>query len=154
MLKDVVGREWFKEGFVRRIFVSIVEFPLSFYHKYGIFLTSLCTDQWKNTAMRFGIYGQHNIERFCNVNSPLHYLLVDILLHYVVTSLPSCKWIITTNADNFYSPGFFKIIAETDHALYDIVMVNMVSRGVFYETTPNVGSVDLGAYAVNSSCLF
>ena len=124
--------------------VSLVHFPPWVYDEYGAFLDRICSTRWKHTALKFNIHTAKLVSRYCDVNSPVH---------YVLTRMTSCQWIITTNADNFYSPLFFRLVAETDRRLHDVVMANMVTKGAPYDTTPYIAGVDLGAYAVSTSFL-
>ena len=133
--------------------VSLVYFPRWLYDKYGVFLDRMCSPRWKYTALKFDIHTAKLVSRYCDVNSPIHYLLVDLVLHYVLTSMTSCQWIVTTNADNFYSPLFFQLVADTNVRSYDVVMANMITKGEPYDTKPKIAGVDLGAYAVSTSFL-
>ena len=133
--------------------VSLVQFPPWLYEEYGAFLDRICSSRWKNTALKFNIHTVKLVSRYCDINSPIHYLLVDLVLHYVLTFMTSCQWVVTTNADNFYSPLFFELVAGTSRRSYDIVMANMITKGKPYDTTPYIAGVDLGAYAVSTDFL-
>ena len=154
-LRDTLHEHWNadtnKTSSIKHVRVSVMEFPAWLYLEYGSYLASICRSDFKTSALR--MYSMHEVSRFCDVNSPLHYLLCDLTLHYIASFVTSCKWIITTNADNFYSAGFFENLATTNTSEHDIMMSNMLTRGTVLETQPSVGGVDLGAYAVSTTFL-
>jgi hypothetical protein len=150
-LRDILDEHWNKQQNKKlppmRVRVSLMEFPAWLYQEHGTYLESLCHNDYKARALK--LYQPFEIVRYCSVNSPLHYLLCDLTLHYIASSVPSCQWVVTTNADNFYSMGFFDNLANTSSSEYDVMMSNMLTRGNVLETSAAVGGVDLGAYAVS-----
>jgi len=151
-IKQVIVNQWYIDSVHRRISVSLVQFPPWIYKHYGSYIETLCTDSWKNKALR--LYHAGFIGRFCNVNSPLHYLLVDIVLEYVKAKMkPSPYWIVITNADNYYFPNFFGHLKEWKDSKIDVLMVNMIHNGILFPTSFKKSSTDLGAYAVKSNFL-
>ena len=151
VLRNTLEEHWNRQtnGSIsaKRIRITVMEYPTWLYEKYGSYLQFLCSRDY--IAKATAIYGAYAASRYCDVNSPLHYLLCDLTLHYITTSLTSCKWVITTNADNYYTPGFFVQLAKTNVSEHDIMMSNMLTKGNILETKPAVGGVDLGAYAVS-----
>lgn len=155
VLRDTLDEYWNTQtgntSSAKRVRVSLMEFPSWLYEEYGTYLRSLCHSEYKTRAL--GLYSAYTISRFCDINSPLHYLLCDLTLHYITSYVSSCQWIITTNADNFYSPGFFDSLASTNVSEHDVMMSNMLTRGSILVSEPRLGEVDLGAYAVSTSFL-
>ena len=131
--------------------ISLLFIPDIIYNLYGNYLARvLCTSDWKE--MRWNQFGKLRISRFCDVNSPLHYLLVDIAVYYVKTYCVKAQQLIVTNADNAYSSLYFDTIwRKTSTA--DVIMTNMLNKGAFYDVKPLRSRVDLGAYAVNIAFL-
>ena len=90
---------------------------------------ALLARRWRGVV---GALGRHfpdsDVDRHCGVNSPLHYLIVDIAIYYIKKYCSSCQRILVTNADNHYSPLFFEFVYNSvDNG--DIAMTNMLSRG-------------------------
>ena len=137
----------------KHIRVSLMEFPKWLFEEYGNYLENICNSDYKAKLSKF--HPNWQISRFCDVNSPLHYLLCDVTLRFVLTSLKQSKWIMVTNADNYYLPQFFDAVAGTDTKNHDIIMSDMVTAGgrMIVDSKPQVGHVDLGAYAVSSDFL-
>ena len=109
------------------------------------YLSSICSKKYSQYMERIG--RKRAVSRYCGVNSPVHYLLVDIALHAIKLSSPADAKLLVTNADNFYSPRFFTYVFK--HVTADVFMVNMVSRGKTFDTKPIIGQVDLGAYVTS-----
>ena len=154
IIKEVLVKQWYFDSVSHHIRVSLVEFPSSIYMQYGSYIDTICTESWKSKALK--VYHAGFIGRFCNVNSPLHYLLVDILLEYVKNKLKiSSYWIIITNADNYYFPQFFNHLSKWKNInTIDVLMVNMIHNGILFPTSFEKSKTDLGSYAVKSSFLF
>ena len=120
--------------------VSVLSINGAVYDTHASYLESLCTDTLK--AEMALVHPQGEINRFCEVNSPLHYLLVDAALVYVKKYCVSCRYLLTTNADNAYSPLFFALTANNS----DVIMANMISKGSAVVTKAKIAYVDLGSY--------
>ena len=123
----------------------LIYIPKEIYTEFEPYLASICTDEYSRHMNRRGRGGA--IPRYCGINSPVHYLLVDIALHAVKSSSSAGSKLVVTNADNFYSPRFFNYVFK--HSGADVFMVNMVSKGRIFDTKPVIGQVDLGAYATS-----
>jgi hypothetical protein len=117
--------------------------------QYSPYLETLCSEKWKHEMISTKQHSAHDVSRHCEVNSPLHYLLVDIALHYLKKSCASCRRLIVTNADNYYSPKFFSAIASSTNDNVDVLMTNMITRGYVFPVKPEKGKIDLGAYSVS-----
>jgi hypothetical protein len=124
---------------------TVLQVPHRIYKEYGNFLSTLCTDEYVDTSLRKGI-AMADIRRHCDVNSPLHYLLVDIAIERLKHTCPNC-FLVTTNADNSYSPLFFSKVMEKT-ASSDVIMSNMITKGTPLAVAPQRGKLDLGSYAV------
>ena len=120
--------------------VSVLSISGAIYDAHESYLQSLCTDALK--AEMALVYPLSQINRFCDVNSPLHYLLVDAALVYVKKYCVSCRYLLTTNADNGYSPLFFALTAHNS----DVIMANMITKGSPFVTKAKIAHVDLGSY--------
>ena len=131
--------------FADRVANHLLYIPPEIYGRYGNFLLRLCSSRNKEYSSRK--YRQDSIARHCSINSPLHYLLVDIALDVIKKLWSPQSKVLVTNADNYYSPRFFNFALKYPQA--DIVMVNMVSKGYAFETKPKIAGVDLGAYATS-----
>ena len=151
-IKQVLTKQWFNPLVHHRIQVSLIQFPSWIYKQYGSYIETLCTDGWIQSALK--IYPSSDIARHCNVNSPLHYLLVDITLEYV-NAVFNLKpfWIVITNADNYYIPQFFQHLTTWKDTDTDVLMVNMVHKGHLFPTSFEREKTDLGAYAIKSDFL-
>jgi hypothetical protein len=135
-----------------RLQLKVLEAPQRIYETYGNMLNgTLCSPMHNQYFLKIG-YPAHDFNRWCDVNSPLHYSLVDLALYYVTYKCPSCRQVLTTNADNSYSPDFFLELA-TAYSSYDIVLTDMVDRGRYFPVEPRRTQVDLGAYAVRTDFL-
>lgn len=130
-----------------RLNLSVLRIHDNIYDTYGRYLRTLCTQEWRQRVILSGVPTEFVDNRFCGVNSPLHYLLVDIAINYILRYCINCMQIIVTNADNSYSPSFFGFVKLSTE--FSIVMSNMVSKGRAYNTSPDIGNIDLGAYAVS-----
>ncbi len=85
----------------------------------------------------------------CEINSPLHYLLVDVVLYYITTYCINSKYLIVTNADNSYSLEFFNIFKKEENFVHDILASNMVWKGMIMQVSAEVGKIDLGGYGTS-----
>ena len=130
-----------------RVRSMLFEAPNELYQLYGSLLnTTLCTPHWKQ-FFRSKLVSEYEISRWCTVNSPLHYTLVDIVLYYTKFLCISCRQVIITNADNYYSPMFFHEVVK-GYNDSDIVMTNMVTKGSVLTVEARRSRIDLGTYAV------
>jgi len=122
------------------------------YQTYGTYIDTLCTESWKQQALQ--LFHQGFIGRFCKVNSPLHYLLVDIVIEYVKKNLYyNSSWVIITNADNYYFPQFFDHLMKWKDSSVDVLMTNMIHNGNLFPTYFKKSKTDLGAYAIKTNFL-
>lgn len=145
-LRNVL-EDFYSKSQADRTQISLLTVSSEVFDRYGHALEGLCTRVWKQMMLAKGFDEWVIDHRYCAVNSPLHYLIVDMALSYIKNFCATCLQVVVTNADNSYSPLFFKYTAEA--VKYDIAMVNMVSRGIAFNTTAAIGNVDLGAYAVS-----
>ena len=151
-IKYAIVKQWYSTLVTHHIRVSLIEFPSWVYQTYGNYIDTLCTEFWKQQALQQFHVGF--IGRFCKVNSPLHYLLVDIGLEYVKTNLYSYSyWIIITNADNYYFPQFFDHLMKWKNSSVDVLMTNMIHNGNLFPTLFKKSKTDLGSYAIKSNFL-
>lgn len=150
-INDTISISWNNIKVIHLINVVVVNFPSRLFEAYTPYLSSLCTYDWKNEAVRSKLYNQHEVERVCDINSPLHYLLVDLALTFLRNNF-DLKWLIITNADNFYTPLFFDRMKHVSVPTH-IFMTDMISRGKRRVTSPRRKHVDLGAYAINATFL-
>lgn len=127
--------------------VSVLSISDAIYDAHGSYLLSLCADTIK--AKMSIVYTTREISRFCDVNSPLHYLLADAALAYVKKYSITCRYILTTNADNAYSPLFFNLTTYNT----DVILTNMIHKGKAFLTKPAVTHIDLGAYLASVNFL-
>jgi hypothetical protein len=125
--------------------ISLLHVPDDFYSAYGSYLKRLCTKKRKRQMLDQG-FTESNLPRFCNVNSPLHYLLCDTMIEFLKKT--NCKNLVVTNADNYYSDQFFNFVVNADKSA-DIKLTNMIHKFRLYNTTTVRGMVDLGSFAVS-----
>lgn len=151
VLRRILVKEWaFNKH--RRLGAVLLDFPQWVYDSYGHDIETMCTPpKYRLLLSKFPV---EEVRRHCLVNSPLHYLLVDIALHHVITRCPSCSQLVVTNADNHYSLRFFN---QTDEYMYeqskeplqDVILTNMVSRGNLLQVQPERRRADLGCFLVS-----
>jgi len=136
-------REREKEGNYIRI--DLLYIPPQMFTEYGSFVHKLCA---KHARTYFSIlgFGPWEISRFCDVNSPMHYLFVDVVIEYIKSYCSQAKLVIVTNADNSYLPSFFHEILKRSQK-FDVIMSNTLYSGNIMRVEAKRGSVDLGAYA-------
>ena len=127
--------------------VDILEVPEIFYQNHSTFLPSICTAEWKASMLKNN-YDEKQVGRFCGIDSPTHYLIVDVIIYMLKNQCTSCSQVIVTNADNAYSPLFFDYIT-TNHSIVDVAMTNMITKGKRLDVRADVGKIDLGSYAVS-----
>ena len=109
--------------------VRILKFPPWVYESRRSYLAdNLCSETWKKWTREIKMYTDGQLSRFCDVNSPLHYLMVDITLA-ILKKKCNAQWLIVTNADNYYSPQFFKRLHEVPISV-DVFITNMVHQGL------------------------
>lgn len=128
--------------------VIVVNVPENIFVRYGNLLSKLCTKRLQSESILFEMVPAKMVERHCSVNSPLHYLLVDMILSHVTSTCHSCKLLVTTNADNSYAPNFFTAM-KPKWDTHDVIMSNMVNKGRLLYVRPARRKVDLGAFAVS-----
>ena len=150
-IKQALVNQWHDPTVKLRSLVTVAYFPSWMYKTYGSFIDDLCTDAWIQYALTK--YSQSDIDRHCNVNSPLHYLLVDTVLEYIKINFDSTFWMVITNADNYYIPQFFNHLIEWKDKDIDILMVNMIYKGSLFPTEFKREKTDLGSYAIKSNYL-
>jgi hypothetical protein len=126
-----------------------MDVPDWIFDRYGSYVLELCSERWKTAVIASKLHSAMDVSRHCEINSPLHYLLVDIALHHILQSCSSCHRLLVTNADNLYSPRFFDTALSPSNQQFDLVITNMVTRGVIFPVQAKKGHVDLGAYATS-----
>jgi hypothetical protein len=138
---------------LHRITANLFELPESLYKSREHIIDKLCTNDWKYLFEKIQKFKSKDINRWCSVNSPLHYTLCDAALWYLNKYCDTCRYVMTTNADNGYSPVFFEKIFQMSNVSYwtdsfDIALVNMVTKGKTVNVIPKKGYLDLGSYIV------
>jgi len=133
--------------------VTVVDIPDWFYDFYGSFILSLCSNSWKQAMIGSRTFKTNEVSRHCEVNSPLHYVLVDLILLYVQQQCKTCERVFVTNADDFYTEFFLKHALSHDCDEFDVVMCNMVSKGRYFQVRARKRKVDLGAIIVSVNFL-
>jgi len=106
-----------------------------------------------------GGWKSHALDRYCTVNSPLHYYMADIALNILVSSCPSCIGLFITNADNTYAPTFVSKTVSflstpataKNNSFYEVVLVDMVHLGQPFKVGPHRGQMDLGCGMISFS---
>lgn len=115
-------------------------------------LAGLCTEEWRQDRLQGG-YPSSALDRYCSVNSPVHYHLTDLGLFLLLRLLP-VPFLVVTNADNYYSPQFAStalgLLQEGDK---DLVLVDMLNRGQVLQVAAELGRMDLGCAVIRSSAL-
>lgn len=129
--------------------VILQDLPSNIYQTYCCVLKDICTDSWRNGKLNEG-WSEISLNRYCEVNSPLHYHLTDIALSSIVNDCPSCRYLLVTNADNSYSPDFLSLATKKiEEENLDIVLSDMVHRGKSMEVSPELGKMDLGCALIS-----
>lgn len=127
--------------------ISLLDVPKEIFTKYGSHVQTMCTEPAKRLFTKIG-YGPYEISRFCEVNSPLHYLLVDAVLHYIQKYCINCRLVMITNADNTYHPSIYKdMITRSENA--DVILTNTVNYGGILRVEAKAGYVDLGSFSTS-----
>lgn len=150
-LKEIIESEWYNghRHAKRKITVALLTPSKSLYDNNCCLIESICTKEWRDKKLSEN-WPAHALDRYCSVNSPLHYALTD----FAVTSLSylclSCLALLVTNADNLYAPSFlsktFKLIEE-EHV--DVAMTNMLHMGQVVEVQPQIMKMDLGTVLIS-----
>jgi hypothetical protein len=131
-----------------RVTLKLFEAPYSLYAMYAAKLNELCTPAWRSIYL--SKFSDEVVHRYCTINSPLHYTLCDVVLYYIQTHCSTCKYVLTTNADNSYSPEFFgKIFSKNSFGSFDVAMTNMVNKGRPMIVKALKMHIDLGSYLVS-----
>jgi hypothetical protein len=131
-----------------RITLKVFEASFELYAKHAAKLAPLCTPAWRSVYLTK--HPEWAVQRYCTINSALHYTLCDVVLYYIQTHCPTCKYVLTTNADNSYSPEFFnKILQQNNPPNFDVAMTNMVNKGHMLTVKAVRFYVDLGSYIVS-----
>jgi hypothetical protein len=132
----------------RKLFkIKVFEVPKDIYHLYGNRINELCTEKYKMRKRKQGYIEEH-ISRFCNVNSPLHYSIADLLLFYLKNKCSSCQQLLITNGDNSYDPKYFKLAFES-YPNNDIFMTDFLQKGWNFTVSPQKGGIDLGGFVAS-----
>ena len=129
--------------------VDFVHIPKSIYTKYESFLKSICTASYKSFLSHRTKRLEYDYMRHCMINSPLHYILVDITLAYIYTYCLAAKWLLITNADNYYSPNLFRTAVRKQWGSNDVVLINFLLKGSPIYVKPKRNEVDLGSVIYN-----
>lgn len=147
-LKVAVG----KLSGLKNVGVQVIDVPREVYEKHEKTMEQrLCTSLRVRELRRIGYIDEH-INRFCGINSPLHYVLTDIAVKFALRFRYG-EWLLVTNADNSYSPAFFRILLENSNSVYDVVTTNTIVKGGVLVVRPQKGYIDLGSFSVSSRFL-
>lgn len=130
--------------------VEFIDLPEQVYIKFDTELSVLCSGKHLSTLQR-----RHKpilANRVCEINSPLHYALVDLALAAVVKTQSNVHaYLLVTNADNLYSTNFFtplsSILNDSSSLPPDLVYSDWINKGeVFVDASPGRHALDLGGY--------
>lgn len=156
LLQRSLKTEWFSTS-IKDVQVIFLDFPAWIYEEYGHELDTLCATPYRQMLMTK--HKELEVRRHCGVNSPLHYLLVDVALHHVLHRCRACKQLLVTNADNHYSKDFLNFTIDlmynstSNAVLHDVVMTYMVTKGNLIHSRAKRGNADLGCFIVNVNFL-
>ncbi|CAM9144576.1 unnamed protein product, partial [Ectocarpus fasciculatus] len=104
----------------------------------------LCTPSWREEKQLLH-WKKERLDRYCDIDSPLHYFVTDSALAQARNECTSCEYLLVTNADNYYYPGFLSKASKLlirDQA--DIVLTDFLHRGEPMVAKVVNGHMDLG----------
>lgn len=148
VLKQALHDHWRSNS---QVVVELLQLPERFFESHCCHLDTLCTEQWRQEKISGG-WPHSSLDRYCSINTPLHYHITDAALRQTLLRCSKCQSVVITNADNFYAPNY---VSECLKLLMsaDIVLVNMVHRGAAVATKVESGSMDLGAIMISTALL-
>jgi len=141
-----------RDAKVRFSLFQIPDFVFASFEKF--LQQNLCTSE-QQAAMLLQ-YSPYQINRFCGVNSPLHYLLNDLGLFVLMEECKSNPWVIVTNADNTYDSEYFNLLSKVtfkEGKLIELFYSNMLLKGYTFDVELQLEKIDLGAGAVRLNFL-
>lgn len=126
-------------------------------------LATLCTETWRRDRLAGG-WPSSALDRYCSVNSPVHYHLTDLGVDCLLRLAPHTPALVVTNADNAYLPGFSAAARAClrgegagqcgQAGGVDVALVHMLHRAQPMQVRPDLGRMDLGCAAIRTSALF
>ena len=133
----------------RKVTVRTLPFPSWVYKDYANELKVLCNDSYLQRLK--DEHSAYDISRYCGIDSPKHYFLVDVAMEWLRRQCRSCGFLLVTNGDNIYSYQFFPQVAgsalasnQSDIIYFDYVHKNAAQNNAMLQRS----STDLGAYLV------
>lgn len=136
----------------RQLIVRTLPYPSLIYKDYGNELKTLCSGHYLQRLT--DEYSAGEISRYCKIDSPKHYFLVDLTIEWLRRQCKFCRYMLVTNGDNFYSYQFFSQIAR--HAIDnpDVIYFDFVEKNwALYNAVLRRSGTDLGAYLVTFDLL-
>ena len=141
LIDSTIQRKWPSDS---KISVRVLQLEKEKYDEHCCLLKEICTPEWRKEKL-LRKWSSEALETYCTVNSPLHYFVTDSALEQAKRECVFCEYLVVTNADNYYSPDFFwKTSQLMDRSKTDIVLTNMLHRGMPVETIVASGAMDLG----------
>mmetsp|Transcript_954 Transcript_954/g.1646 ORF Transcript_954/g.1646 Transcript_954/m.1646 type:complete len:396 (+) Transcript_954:184-1371(+) len=126
-------------------------------------LATLCTETWRQDRLAGG-WPSSALDRYCSVNSPVHYHLTDLGVDCLLRLAPHLPALVVTNADNAYLPGFSAAARACLRGEgagqcgraggVDVALVHMLHRAQPLQVRPELGHMDLGCAVIRTSALF
>jgi hypothetical protein len=153
ILTQYLHDHWFNDSADRILDLSVAPLDSDLFLSHCCDLQNLCTEEWQTKKFLEG-YPDTALQRYCEVNSPLHYHLTDFGLKSVLFSCPSCQYLLVTNADNSYSPTYLQETIErmeADHL--DLILTDMIHLGKPMTVEPELGKMDLGCALIRIAFL-
>lgn len=174
----------------------VLHFPVAAYENEKV-LQSLCSLDFQSYAEsrnhtsrnNYGVvdnrepYSYNDIQRICSVNCPLHYLLTDVAIKYVLRYIRQSQYLVITNADNYYLHSYLAIGIESlttawknttiakdlkvntfrrsalttslkDYEILpSIVLFDMISKSFYTSMQPKLNVFDLGCAIIRTDFL-
>jgi len=143
-----------KNGIGGRIVHDIASIPKDYYDEKATILRSKCNPQYiEYLKSNFPHIDAPSRAKVCRVDCPTHYHVTDIAIHLLMRKHKDLRYLLVTNADNYYSPEFFddaitmmNFDEKNGGTDFDVVLTDMVhgknkrKRSV----RPIKGHLDLG----------
>jgi hypothetical protein len=155
VLHNHMQRHWtnYFKGSGKVLSTKLMSISQQEYDDHCCHLQSICVDEWRHKLMNGG-WTEDAVNRYCEVNSPLHYYLTDRAISWVLSNCSTCEYVVVTNADNSYTPDYLlKSIASMEANHHDIVLVDMLHRGKAMQVYPENGKLDLGCALIRTDFL-
>lgn len=138
---------------LRSTFVVIMDPSSDDFNAKSHVLRELCTEEWRNARLR-GNWPASALDRYCAINTPVHYHLTDMGMLQLLHLVPRLQHIVVTNADNIYTPRFSTVtLSSMATTGYDIVLVDMVHLSQHVTVEPELGKMDLGCAVIRVAAL-